>query len=134
MKLRRGDEINLYVRSLEKATRFYVRALDFELCEQAEDDSYRKLQNGDVNLTLFVTRSVRPAAAIGAVPSMSMDLYVDDIDDALDFFFATDGRILKALDQDTVGWITDALRDALAPYAEPAVRMPASSWLVTARA
>ena len=82
MQLRRGDEINLYVRSMDKATKFYTRALGFELLEQAQDDSFRKLRHGDITLTLFHTRSVRPAPAAGQIPSMSMDLLVDDIEAA----------------------------------------------------
>jgi len=60
----------------------------------------------------------------------------EDVDDALEFFFETDGRTLSAsLEDEALRGVTDALRSAIAPYqGDWGVWMPASVWLVTARA
>jgi ubiquinone/menaquinone biosynthesis C-methylase UbiE len=58
----------------------------------------------------------------------------EDVDDALEFFFETDGRELSGgLEDDALRGVTRALRSAIAPYdGEWGVWMPASVWLVVA--
>jgi ubiquinone/menaquinone biosynthesis C-methylase UbiE len=60
----------------------------------------------------------------------------EDIDDALEFFFETDGRVLsETLEDDTVRGVRAARESALAPFQGSwGVWMPASMWLVTAAA
>jgi hypothetical protein len=60
----------------------------------------------------------------------------DDPDDALEFFFETDGRALgDALELEQLARAADALRSAIAPWmGERGVWAPASAWLVAARA
>jgi catechol 2,3-dioxygenase-like lactoylglutathione lyase family enzyme len=77
MLLRRG-EINLYVSNLDRAADFYVDALGFEVVESPAEGGYRKLQNGDIVLTLFLARRPGPAEAAGNGPGMTADLQVDD--------------------------------------------------------
>jgi ubiquinone/menaquinone biosynthesis C-methylase UbiE len=59
----------------------------------------------------------------------------DDVDDALEFFFETEGRLLDdRLDQKQFERLTAALKGAYAEHDRPdGVCLPASAWLVTAR-
>ena len=77
MKLRRG-EFNLYVSNLERAADFYVDALDFEVTESPAEGGYRKVSNGEIDLTFFLARRPGPADPPGTGPCMTADLHVDD--------------------------------------------------------
>lgn len=90
MKLQRG-ETNLYVRDFDRAARFYCDALDFELVESEE--SYRKLRQSGFTLTLFRATGEEKAEAPGTRPSMSTDLLVDDIDEAVARIKACGGTV-----------------------------------------
>ena len=95
MRIRRG-ETNLYVRDLDRAARFYCDALDFELVESEE--SYRKLRQGDFTLTLFKAKSDEKAEPPGTRPSMSTDLLVDDLDEAVARVEACGGTVAPVRD------------------------------------
>jgi hypothetical protein len=83
--------------------------------------------------------SVAAGAGFRDIQLTSLDRAVylgADVDDALELFFETDGCKLAPL-LEAVGYAraADGLREALAPYAGQAgVFMPASAWLVKARA
>jgi SAM-dependent methyltransferase len=59
----------------------------------------------------------------------------DDVDDAVEFFYETEGRTLDdRLDQKSFERLTSGLRRALAPHARPdGVWLPAAAWIVAAR-
>lgn len=59
----------------------------------------------------------------------------DDVDDAVELFFETDGRVLDGLlDQRRFERVTRKLRRALAAYERAdGVRVPAAAWIVSAR-
>lgn len=84
-------------------------------------------------------RRVLSQAGFGDVSltSLDWDVYVGaDVDDALEFFYEADGaRLAGLLERVGYGRATEALRVALSAFAGPeGVRMPASAWLVSARA
>jgi catechol 2,3-dioxygenase-like lactoylglutathione lyase family enzyme len=95
LRIRRG-ETNLYVRDLDRAARFYCDALDFELVESEE--SYRKLRQGGFTLTLFKAKSDEKAEPPGTRPSMSTDLLVDDLDEAVARVEACGGTVAPVRD------------------------------------
>ena len=90
MKIRRG-EINLYVRDLDRAARFYCDALDFEPCESEE--SFRKLRQGEFILTLFRAKGNARDEAPGAHPGMTADMLVDELDEAVQRIEACGGKV-----------------------------------------
>jgi len=90
LRIRLG-EINLYVRDLERAARFYCDALDFELVESEE--SYCKLQNRTFVLTLFRSKGEGRGEPPGTYPGMTADIHVDDIDEAVGRITACGGNV-----------------------------------------
>ena len=112
MELQQG-EINLYVSDLERAAGFYTTALGFEVFESNE--GWRRLQNGPVVLTMFLSKMPGPAPAPGMQPCMTADLKVDDIEEAHARLTAAGadvgeiqdwpgGKHLMFRDLDGIGW------------------------------
>jgi catechol 2,3-dioxygenase-like lactoylglutathione lyase family enzyme len=119
LKIRRG-EINLYVRDLDRAARFYGDALDFELIES--EDSFRKLQHPGFVLTLFKSKGQGHEEPVGQAPSMTADMIVDDIDTAVVRITACggtveairayeEGRFTLFRDPDGINWELISPRD-----------------------
>ena len=97
MKVRQG-EINLYVSNLDAAATFYAEGLGFEVFEASDEEGYRKLQNGEVVLTLFLARQPGPAEPRAGRPSMSCDLHVDDIQETARRLAAAGARVSEIKD------------------------------------
>ena len=95
MRIRRG-EINLYVRDLDRAARFYCDALDFVLAES--EASYRKLQQDEFVLTLFRAKGEGRGDPPGAQPGMTADMLVDDLDEAVARIEACGGQVAPVRD------------------------------------
>jgi predicted enzyme related to lactoylglutathione lyase len=107
-------QINLYVRDLDDAARYYAAILGFTVSERGED--YCTLKRDQVELTLFpVMQAVDPAPARGAVPGMTADLVVDDLDAAIEAIRASGGEVDEPrewsggryalfTDPDGIGW------------------------------
>lgn len=93
MKIRRG-EINLHVSDPEKSARFYHDALGFEVCERG-GESWTKVSQGDVTLTLFRAKRGHPPVPPGQVCGMTADLHVDDLDAAMESLAAAGAVIQK---------------------------------------
>ncbi|MCA8912731.1 MAG: VOC family protein [Planctomycetes bacterium] len=81
MHLRKG-EINLWVSDLGRAADFYLEAFGFKRI--AGDESYLKLSQGDITLTLFQARTKEHyAPEMGTQSMMTADLLTDDFDAAV---------------------------------------------------
>ena len=98
MRIRLG-ELNLYVRELERAARFYCDALDFELCESEE--SYCKLRNRDFTLTLFRSKGEGRGEPPGTYPGMTADIIVSDLDEAVARIGACGGSVSVVRDYES---------------------------------
>jgi catechol 2,3-dioxygenase-like lactoylglutathione lyase family enzyme len=109
----RLGQINLYVRDLDAAARFYVHALGFTVADRGDD--FCTLETDRVEITLFPTRGEAKAAERGTAPGMTADLVVDDLDTAVDLIEAnggeadvarewSGGRYTLFTDPDGIGW------------------------------
>jgi len=112
LRIRRG-ELNLYVRDLQRAVKFYSEALGFGLEES--EASYCKLRQGDFTLTLFRAKSEGRGDPPGTYPGMTADMLVDDLDQAVSRIEQAggsvgpirayeDGRFTLFRDPDGISW------------------------------
>ena len=80
MKLSLG-EIGLWVRDLDKTSKFYTEALGFEEYERGE--GYLKLRRDGITLCCFPCKKSEAMPAMGTAPMMTMDLMTDDLKGAV---------------------------------------------------
>lgn len=90
MRVTRG-ETNLYVTDIDRAARFYCDALDFTIEESEE--SFCKLEHPGFTLTLFKAKAEGAREPIGSHPSMTADMLVDDLDEAVQRIRACGGDV-----------------------------------------
>jgi predicted enzyme related to lactoylglutathione lyase len=71
-------QVNLYVRDLDAAARFYGYALGFTVTERG--DSFCTLKSGRSEITLLPAKGDGVPPERGTVPGMTADLIVEDLD------------------------------------------------------
>ena len=92
MKVTRG-ETNLYVTDIDRSARFYCDALDFVIAES--DNSFCKVQHHGLTITLFQAKGEGSREPVGARPSMTADMLVDDLDEAVERIRACGGEVAE---------------------------------------
>lgn len=107
-------QVNLYVRDLDAAARFYVHALGFTVADRGED--FCTLESERAEITLFpVTGSSEKAPERGSIPGMTADLVVEDLDAVIALIEThggesdvprewSGGRFTLFTDPDGIGW------------------------------
>jgi catechol 2,3-dioxygenase-like lactoylglutathione lyase family enzyme len=80
----RPGEINIICSNLDRSVAFYTEVLDFQMLEREEP--FAHLMCGAQSFLLLAVTNPKDAPPYCSEPTISVDLYVDDIDAAVAHF------------------------------------------------